>query len=99
LASAKLNKIKKRTGNVKSVQNSNVYSQLQKTLDYANKNDMKINFKKTKFMVFNPCSSINFMPEFSLQNNELEVVEEMRLLGIVIRSDLKWTANTENKLG
>ena len=47
-------------------------------------------------MVFNPCSSIDFSPEFSLENNDLEVVDEMRLLGIVIKSDLKWTANTEN---
>ena len=47
-------------------------------------------------MVFNPCSSIDFSPEFSLENNDLEVVDEMRLLGIVIQSDLKWTANTEN---
>ena len=67
-----------------------------KTMEYANNNEMKINYKKTKLMVFNPCSSIDFSPEFSLENNDLEVVDEMRLLGIVIKSDLKWNANTEN---
>ena len=36
------------------------------------------------------------MPEISLENNELEVVDEVRLLGLILRSDLKWTSNTEN---
>ena len=85
-----------RTGHTLPVQNSGVYKQLLKTIDYAKNNEMKINYKKTKLMVFNPCSSIDFSPEFSLENNDLEVVDEMRLLGIVIKSDLKWTANTEN---
>ena len=36
------------------------------------------------------------MPEFALEGNEIELVEEMKLLGVVVRSDLKWTSNTEN---
>ena len=36
------------------------------------------------------------MPEISLENNELEVVDEIWLLGLIIRSDLKWISNTEN---
>ena len=36
------------------------------------------------------------MPEFKLNNNQLEVVEEMRLLGVILRSDMKWTSNSEN---
>ena len=47
-------------------------------------------------MIFNPCTSIDVLPELSLENHELEVVDEIRLLGIIIRSDLKWIANTEN---
>ena len=27
--------------------------------------------------------------------NELELVEEMKILGIVVSSDMKWAANTE----
>ena len=85
-----------RTGHVLPVKNSRVYKQLTKTMDYANANDMKINYKKTRLMIFNPCHSIDFMPEFNLEDNELEVVDEIRLLGIIIKSDLKWTANTDN---
>ena len=38
---------------------------------------MKINYKKSKVMLFNPFTSIDFMPELSLDNHELEVVDEI----------------------
>ena len=57
---------------------------------------MKLNFKKTKIMVFNPCKSLDFKPEISLDGKELEIVDEIRLLGLIIRSDMKWNANTLN---
>ena len=85
-----------RTGHVLPVENLGVYQQLLKTKEYSDNNDMKINFKKTKVMVFNPCTSIDFMPELSLDDHDLEVVEELRLLGIIVRSDMKWSSNMEN---
>ena len=57
---------------------------------------MKINDKKTKLMMFNPCWSKDFMPELHMGNNQLELFEEMRLLGVIIRSDMKWTSNTDS---
>ena len=57
---------------------------------------MKLNYKKTKLIVFNPCKSLDFIPEISLEKQELEVVEEIRLLGLIIRSDMRWVSNTEN---
>ena len=56
------------------------------------------NKKKTKVMVFNPCKAWDFLPELTIDNQELEMVEEMRLLGVVITSDMKWAANTEQML-
>ena len=56
---------------------------------------MKINYKKTKLMVFNPGRTIDFLPRFTIEENELEVVEETRLLGLVIRNDLSWSSNTK----
>ena len=52
---------------------------------------MKINYKKT-----NPCTSIDFQPQFVLEDNEIEVVDEMRVLGLVIRSDMKLSSNTQS---
>ena len=39
--------------------------------------------------------STSIMPLLQLEKSELEVVEELKLLGIILRSDLKWSSNTE----
>ena len=46
-------------------------------------------------MVFNPGRAIDFLPRFNFNDNELEIVEETKLLGLIIRSDLSWSSNTE----
>ena len=37
-------------------------------------------------------SSIDFSTDFTIDNHDLEVVDEIRLLGLISRSDLKWTS-------
>ena len=71
-----------------------MYENLKKTENYAVENKMKLNYKKTKLMVFKTGKARDFMPRFTFDNNELEVVEETRLLGVVLRSDLSWCSNT-----
>ena len=85
-----------RTGHALPMKNSKVFQQLTKTKEYADKNCMKINYKKTKVIIFNPCINTDFMPEILMEDHELEVVDEIRLLGLIIRSDLKWISNTAN---
>ena len=87
-----------RTGHILPTENSKVYSQLTKTKEYAYLNDMKINEKKSKLMVFNPCSSMDFLPQFKIGNDELQVVEQLKLLGVCINTDLKWHTNTETMI-
>ena len=41
---------------------------------------------------------IDFLPDISLNGNQIEVVDEIRLLGLIIRSDMKWSSNTKNML-
>ena len=45
-------------------------------------------------MVFNPGISRDFMPRFNFIGEELEIVEETKLLGVILRSDLSWKSNT-----
>ena len=85
-----------RTGHILPLDNSSVYSVLVNTQKYAEDHKMKINFRKTNLMIFNPCSSIDFLPEFSIEGNDLAVVEKMRLLGLIITPNLKWVSNTQN---
>ena len=57
---------------------------------------MKLNSDKTKVMLFNVSKQNNFMPEVRVKDDKqnIEVVEEFKLLGVQITSDLKWDANT-----
>ena len=71
---------------------------IKKTEHYAELNKMKINFKKTKLMFFNPGTARDIMPRFVFNGDELEVVEETKLLGLVIRSDLSWRPNTTDMI-
>ena len=57
---------------------------------------MKINEDKTKVMLFNRATKTDFLPTLELtKEKHIEVVEEMKLLGVMIRSDLKWASNTK----
>jgi hypothetical protein len=54
-----------------------------------------LNVPKTKLMLFNPCRTKDFMPEMEINNTRIELVEQARLLGVILTSNLSWSANTE----
>ena len=56
---------------------------------------MELNKEKTKVTLFNTACQRDFTPEISVDGKNLEVVEEYKLLGEMISSNLKWEANTE----
>ena len=84
-----------RLGQKLTADKSKVYKQLDDIHEYARTNEMKINLSKTKFMLFNPTLNYDFVPQYKTGDNEVETAEEIKLLGIVIRNDLKWQSNTE----
>ena len=75
---------------------SKVYAQLSKIQDYATENQMKVNSAKCKFILFNPTLVHDFVPDFEIQGNALDTMEEMKLLGLTLRNDLKWRSNTDD---
>ena len=36
------------------------------------------------------------MPELEIEGNQIELTEEMKILGIVVRADMKWSSNTKH---
>ena len=59
---------------------------------------MLINRSKTKVMLFNTARKYDGMPKLTLsgmRGQHLEVVEQCKLLGVIIRSDMKWFDNTD----
>ena len=54
-----------------------------------------INQDKSKVMLFNQGRKYDFLPTIKTENGHmLQTVDEMRLLGLVVRSDLRWQENT-----
>ena len=74
---------------------SKVYRQIENIQKYAKQNDMKLNVDKCKFLVFNPTKNYDFIPDLNIEGNQIATAEEMKLLGLTIRSDLKWKSNTD----
>ena len=84
-----------RTGHILNPNQSRVFQNLLETERYATENGMRINYRKTKLMVFNPGKIRDFFPRLIFNKMELEVVEEIKLLGVIITKDLSWGPNTD----
>ena len=84
-----------RTNQVLPQATSKVQKQLDDISDYAASNEMKVNQTKSKVMLFNTARKYDFTPALSIDNNKLEVIEEIKLLGVKITNDLKWDSNTK----
>ena len=51
--------------------------------------------EKNKVIVFNFTENFQFSTRLYLENTLLEIINETKLLGTIISSDLKWYQNTE----
>ena len=85
-----------RTGQKLQPEKSKVYEQILKIEEYAQDNEMKINCSKSKFLVFNPTQNLDFVPDFKIEGKQLDTMEEMKILGLILRNDLSWKSNTKN---
>ena len=67
----------------------------EKLQKYADDHFMKINPLKTKAAIFNPLHKVDVMPQISFDGqNQIEVVEEYKLLGQILSMDMKTIKNT-----
>ena len=56
---------------------------------------MQVNKKKTKAILFNPKRrTLDFQPEIKVGTETLEVVNQIRLVGLELSDDLTWHKNT-----
>ena len=75
---------------------STLQDQLLQIENFTIINKMKINTTKSNIMIFNKAKNHDFQPEYAFSDGQtLEVLEETRLLGIQLRTDLRWTSNTK----
>lgn len=85
-----------RTSHTLPKSNSKVQNLMNELISYANKHEMKLNPQKTKAILFNQARNYDFLPEVLVDGVQLDVVEEIRVLGVTLRSDLSWCKNTNN---
>ena len=86
-----------RTNHILPTQTYSLQKDLNDLAQYADNHGMVINTNKSKVMIFNSGKQYDGMPHLTLPDmgsDNLEVVEEIKLLGVKLRSDLKWHANT-----
>ena len=85
-----------RTGQFLPRQDNLLQHMLDDGEQFTLRNKMKINSKKTKIIKFNKSRRHDFPPELCLSDGQiLEVVEDIKLVGVIVSQDLKWQKNTD----
>jgi hypothetical protein len=77
---------------------SNLKSQarLEEIDRWTGNQQMVINEKKTKTMIFNFTENYQFTTRLQLKNENIEVINSTRLLGTILSNDLRWDLNTSS---
>ena len=57
--------------------------------EHARLNEIKINQKKTKLVLFNTSTKYYFHPELEVNGEVVEVVSKVKLLGVIVTDNLK----------
>ena len=80
------------------INNKNLKSQdyLNQINTWTQNQKMMINNKKTKAMIINFTKKHQFTTRLELNNKNIEVVPEMKILGTIISNSLSWNTNTSN---
>ena len=77
-------------GFVLADESNSMQKNLDKLIEFTDANKMRINDTKTKVMIFNKTRKFQFPPELTIKGSQLEVVNEHKVLSLVVSSDLKW---------
>ena len=85
-----------RTGQILPPDRNEMQSVLDSLSEYCRRSKLKINQEKSKVMLFNRARKHDFSPKLSLiPGQDLEIVEELKLVGYQLRSDMRTISNTE----
>ena len=64
--------------------------------NWTEQKKMKLNTEKSKIMIFNFTKNYQFTTRVSMDNVNLEVVNDAKLLGTHITNDIQWDLNTKH---
>ena len=83
--------------NQQYIPSGNIQSQqyMDNISEWTDSKQMLLNEKKTKIMIFNYTQNHQFSTRVYLKQTLLDIINETRLLGTILTSDLKWHANSQ----
>ena len=86
-----------RTGHQLAPEHNIMQKDLLNLEKFASEKQLRIKESKTQVMKFNFTKSYDFPPELTLESFEenLKVIHETKLLGVMISDNLKWHSNTK----
>ena len=86
-----------RTGHILPLEANPLQIEVDAVKKYSDERKMLLNPIKTKTMIFNTLKNYDVLPIIHTdEGKELEVVEEHKILGHIIRSDMRSISNTKN---
>ena len=68
--------------------------EIDKLTEYTDSHLMVINKQKTKAMLCNSRQKWDFIPELNIKGEHIEILDENKVVGFILRNDLKTSANT-----
>ena len=71
-------------------------SNMDRISQWTRENQMKLNESKSKIMIFNRSRNYQFATRVETNNTLMETLNETRLLGTILTSDLSWHKNSES---
>ena len=85
-----------RTGHVLPVEHNILQNYISEAEQFTADNKMVINKQKTKIISFTKSKKWDFPPELRFSDGtEIECVPAIKLVGVVVTQDLKWSQNTD----
>ena len=84
-----------RTGHILPREANLLQDEIDSAVLLSQERKMLLNPLKTKAMLFNPHRIYDFVPTLTAGEQHIDVVEEQKILGYILRSDMRTISNTE----
>ena len=66
---------------------------LNKISKWTTDNKMELNKKKSKVIIFNFCKEFQVSSRLQIDDENIETIQETRLLGVMVNNKLNWDSN------
>ena len=76
-------------------QNLQTRSNIDKISQWTKDKKIKLNHKKSSLMCFNFNNNFQFTTRITMEGNTLPIIQQTKLLGVIVTNDITWSENTK----